>query len=217
MKKCQLVLNSYWYHCCNLSETSLNKDVNRRHTKKSLFCSNCLIEPRGTIYTLVTLAVSIHHISSTNTNWKISSLLLSYCLILSSPLHSTPPLSFHFHPSFVGHLVHLLDLRVTVFSLIRKINVLVSNIFIENAAVHNRVGADFNNMQPLEFKCWYQKLNSAAWTCSSYAGTHTPLIAVIALVCALVTWSAITPDNCINKIITLSLLLWLSLQLPSVL
>lgn len=134
MKKCQLVLNSYRYHCCNLSETSLNKDVNRRHTKKTWLCSNCLIEPRGTFYTLVTLAVSIHHTSSTNTNWKISSPLLSYCLLLSCPLLSTPLLSFHFHPSFVGHLVHLLDLRVTVFGLIRKINVLVSNIFIEKCS-----------------------------------------------------------------------------------
>lgn len=47
--------------------------------------------------------------------------------------------------------------------------------------------------------------------------SHTPLIAVIALDCALVTRSAITPDNCINKTIFLPLPLCHSLQLPSAL
>lgn len=60
-------------------------------------------------------------------------------------------------------------------------------------------------------------IKTHAWRYSSYAGTRTPLIAVIGSVCALVTWSAITPDNCINKIISRPLLLWLSLELLSAL
>ncbi len=51
----------------------------------------------------------------------------------------------------------------------------------------------------------------------SHPHSHTPLIGLIALARALVTWSAITLENFINKIISRRLLLCHSLELPSAL
>lgn len=75
----------------------------------------------------------------------------------------------------------------------------------------------------LKIQCGCQKFSKGnlcacmgAWVTHKVTSqlTHTHHTAVVALDCALVTWSAITPDNCINKTIFLPLLLCHSPQLP---